>query len=59
MNSLGVLYASGAGVPKDDAQALIWYRKAADAGDPGGMRNLAILYEKGQGVTKDEAGAAK
>ena len=31
--AIGVMYANGQGVPQDDAQALDWYRKAADQGD--------------------------
>lgn len=30
--SLGVLYATGRGVARDDAQAVNWYRKAAEHG---------------------------
>ena len=26
------MYDKGLGVPRDDAQALVWYRKAADQG---------------------------
>ena len=29
-NSLGVMYANGRGVPRDDVEAVKWYRKAAD-----------------------------
>ena len=30
--SLGFMYANGQGVPKDDAEAMKWYRLAADQG---------------------------
>jgi TPR repeat protein len=30
---LGVMYETGLGVPKDVAQALVWYRRAARQGD--------------------------
>jgi len=50
---LGVLYAQGVGVPRDQEQALYWYRKAADQGHPGGEWNLAFRYVKGQGVPVD------
>jgi len=33
MFNLGELYENGEGVPADHAQALVWYRKAAQAGD--------------------------
>jgi TPR repeat protein len=31
--SLGMMYRKGEGVPKDDAEAAKWFRKAADQGD--------------------------
>ncbi len=34
--SLGNMYANGQGVPQDDAEAVKWFRKAADQGDPYG-----------------------
>jgi uncharacterized protein len=30
--NLGVMYAIGQGVPEDDAEAVKWYRKAAEQG---------------------------
>ncbi|MSR43556.1 MAG: hypothetical protein EXS19_05920, partial [Pedosphaera sp.] len=30
--NLGVMYANGLGVPKDEVEAVKWYRKAADQG---------------------------
>jgi TPR repeat protein len=42
MNFLGNLYADGMwDVPKDEAQAAIWYRKAADLGDRRAMLSLS------------------
>jgi TPR repeat protein len=45
------------GVPKDDAQAVSWYRKAAAAGEPRGMNNLGVMYGSGRAVPKDDAKA--
>jgi TPR repeat protein len=53
MNHLGWMYAAGRAVAKDDAQAVWWYRKAADVGFPVAMNNLGVMYENGRGVTKD------
>ena len=53
MRNIGNLYEGGSGIPQDHGQAMIWYRKAADAGDAGAMTNIALLYEFGQGVPKD------
>jgi uncharacterized protein len=43
MVELGVLHATGAGVPKDDAQARKLFERAAEAGNPRGVSNLAAL----------------
>jgi len=37
----------------NNVQAVNWFRKAADAGNPRGMTQLGIMYEQGKGVTKD------
>jgi len=51
--SLGLLYANGQGVPKDDAQARQWYEKAAAQGRADAQVNLGILYDYGRGVPQD------
>jgi TPR repeat protein len=51
--NLGLLYASGQGVPQDDAEAARWYGKAADQGNPEAQFNLGTLYANGQGVPQD------
>ena len=43
MVELGVLYGTGAGVAKDEAQALKLFERAAAAGNPRGISNLAAL----------------
>ena len=53
MHSLGVIFASGAGVAKDPVESARWYRKAADAGNPEGMSALGMAYEEGFGVEAD------
>jgi hypothetical protein len=51
---LGKNYETGRiGLPKDYAQALHWYRAAADQGDPYAEASLAIMYNFGKGVAKD------
>jgi hypothetical protein len=42
---------------KDDAKAVSWYKKAAEAGDPTGMYNLAIHYRDGSGIDQSDANA--
>ncbi len=43
MVELGVLYATGSGVAKDDAQARRLFERAAEGGNPRGVTNLAAL----------------
>ena len=52
------MYAKGQGGPQDDAQAVVWYRKAADQGNVTGQLNLGVHYAKGQGVRQDYTQAA-
>jgi TPR repeat protein len=48
---LGYRYASGrGGVPHDNQQALLWYRKAAAQGYAVAQTNLGYAYASGQGV---------
>jgi len=54
---VGQMYATGRGAPQDDAQAVSWYRKAADAGDGFGMSALGYMYETGRGVPRNDAQA--
>jgi TPR repeat protein len=43
MVELGVVYGTGAGVAKDEAQARALFERAAQAGNPRGVTNLAAL----------------
>lgn len=51
---IGLLYASGGVVPKDDANALKWLQKAAEQGHVEAQRTLGTMYAIGKGVPKDE-----
>jgi TPR repeat protein len=42
---------------KDEAEAVGWYRKAAEQGDAGAQYNLGLCHEIGRGVAQDEAEA--
>jgi TPR repeat protein len=53
MRIIGILYASGDGVPRDDRRAVEWYRKAAARGDATAMFGLASAYHRGAGVPRD------
>jgi TPR repeat protein len=54
---LGTIYTFGEdlGVPRDDAAALTWYRKAANQGYAKAQFNLSFLYMLGRGVPEDQA----
>jgi uncharacterized protein len=47
MVELGLLFATGSGVPKDEAQARKLFERAAEAGNPRGATNLATLVNSG------------
>lgn len=55
---LGVSYANGQGVAKDDAQAIEWYSKAADQGFAPAQDALGYMYGTGEGVARDDTQAA-
>ena len=57
--SLGFMYQSGKGVTQDHAEAVKWYRKAADQGKAYAQYSLGRMYYTGKGVTRDEAEARK
>ena len=52
-------YDRGQGVPEDHAEAIKWYRKAADQGVPQAEYNLGLMYARGQAVAKDNVEALK
>jgi Sel1 repeat len=56
-DSLGVCYARGHGVAKDDVQAAAWFRKAADQGFAPAQELLGNCYLDGEGVPKDQVQA--
>lgn len=59
MAALGSIYAEDNGVPKDEAIAAEWYRKAAQQGDAEAQCNLGEHYFDGRGVTRNKATAAE
>lgn len=58
--TLGMVYAEGGeSVPKDNVEAVKWWRMAANQGNPAGQRILGFLYEAGFGVKRNDAEAAR
>jgi TPR repeat protein len=51
------MYAMGQGVPRDYAEGLLWYRRAADQGVPSAQYNVGLIYANGLGVTADRVEA--
>src|SRR4029077_8146507 len=49
------LYIFGDGIPKNDAEALKWLRKAAEHDEPNAQFLLGLNYRWGNGVPKDVA----
>ena len=56
---VGWMYETGNGISQDYAEAVKWYRKAAEQGNANAQCNLGYMYENGYGVTKDYAEAVK
>jgi TPR repeat protein len=52
-------YLNGAGLAKDQKEAVKWYRKAAEQNYAAAQYNLGLSYYSGTGVTKDDAEAVK
>jgi uncharacterized protein len=52
-------YANGTGVPQNNAEAVKWYRLAAEKGEADAQANLAVMYRDGNGVPQDYAEAVK
>jgi len=50
---------TGQGLKQDHAEAVRWYRKAAEQGHAGAQYNLGVMYLNGQGVRQDHAEAAR
>ena len=44
---LGVMYAEGRGVAANDAEAALWFERAAEQGEPMAQYNLGASYAEG------------
>ncbi|MDN3647604.1 tetratricopeptide repeat protein [Reinekea marina] len=49
---IGVMYAMGLGVEKDDIRAFEWYLRSAMKGHPGAQSGIGWYYEVGRGITE-------
>ena len=57
--NLGVAYSNGEGVEQDYAEAVKWWRLAAEQGIADAQYNLGIAYYDGDGVEQDYVEAVK
>jgi predicted aspartyl protease len=51
--SQGVAYANGQGVPRNDDEAVKWFRIGAQQGMPRAQAWLGMMYANGRGVSQD------
>ena len=57
--NLGICYCNGDGVAVDKAEAVKWFRKAAEKGRPESQTMLGMCYLNGEGVAADKTEAVK
>ena len=51
------MYDTGVGVAQDAAEAVRWFRLAAEQGDALAQFDLVVMYATGGGVPQDDAAA--
>ncbi len=51
--TLAFMYAKGIAVEKNEAEAIRWYRLAAERGHINAQYNLGVIFAKGRGVPQD------
>ena len=59
INTVGLLYYYGKGVPKDPREATIWFHHAAELEHAAAQWNLAGMYYRGDGAPQDDAQAVR
>lgn len=55
----GFMYKRGEGVAQNYAEALNWFKKAANLGDVTAMNEIGYMYHEGEGVAQNYAEALK
>ncbi len=56
-NDEEALQSAGRDVPQDDAEAVKWYRNAAEQGYAPAQHGLGVMYDTGRGVPQDDVQA--
>jgi TPR repeat protein len=54
-----MMHENGRGLLQDYAEAIKWYRLAAEQGDAGAQSNLGAMYANDEGVPQDRTKAAR
>ena len=57
--NLGVMYRRGKSVPKDNREAVKWYKLAAEQGYANAQFGLGAMYDSGYGVPENDREAVK
>ncbi|MBX3499618.1 MAG: SEL1-like repeat protein [Alphaproteobacteria bacterium] len=57
--NLGWMHARGQGTPRNLAEAIRWFRLAAEAGDASAQTTLGVMYAGGRGLPRDDVEAIK
>ncbi len=57
--SLALMYDSGKNIPRNDAEAIRWYRAAAEQGHAAAQYNLSMVHFFGKGVPQNYVTAYK
>ncbi|MDR2787363.1 MAG: sel1 repeat family protein, partial [Candidatus Accumulibacter sp.] len=57
--NLGLTYAEGRGVAKDDSKVFEWFQKAAEQGLAEAQGSLGVMYWHGFGVARDPQKACR
>jgi hypothetical protein len=58
-SDLALMYHLGQGIPANDAEAVLWWRRAASQGYAKARFKLGVSYERGEGVPQDYAEAVR
>ena len=53
----GIVCSNGKGTAKDDAEAVVWWRKAAEQNFALAQNNLGVMYDNGAAVAADRVEA--
>ena len=56
---LGLMFVTGRGASKNDAEAIKWFQKAAGQGFVDAQFSLGVMYANGDGVAENDTEAAR